>query len=197
VSRIATPSTPPPAAPAARFRRILRRLGRTFVHLLAIVGFVTLVRPFLFDLTPLASGSMSPTLKGDQNSGDWVLAEKVSYWFRAPRRWEVVEFRDREGLKIMKRVIAFPGESVAVKNNALQVDGQSVQKPAGTAAVKYYPYGNLNGGKPFAVTEGYYVLGDDSVDSDDSRFEGPVPPQRVSARAWLIVWPPSRMGWVR
>ena len=44
---------------------------------------------------------------------------------------------------------------------------------------------------------GYYVLGDDLKDSDDSRFNGPVPADRIMGRAWLIVWPMKRLGWVR
>jgi signal peptidase I len=181
----------------SRRRRVLRWFWRFTVALFAIIGFVTVVRPLLFDLTPLASGSMAPTLQGDSHGGDWVLAEKVSYRFRSPRRWEVVEFNDEEGIQIMKRVVALPGETVAIQNNRLQVNGQAADPPAGTARVKYYAYGNLMGGKAHPVGDGYYVLGDDSIDSQDSRFDGSVTASRVRARAWFIVWPPSRMRWVR
>jgi signal peptidase I len=167
------------------------------VYSLAVVGLVTLVRPLLFDVTPLASGSMSPTLQGDERGGDLVLAEKVSYWFREPRRWDVVEFKDSNGIQIMKRVMGMPGEYLAVKDRHVEVNGQALVTPKGVAAVRYYPYGNLIGGKAYEVKGGYYVLGDDSADSEDSRYEGPVERKQIRARAWLIVWPPSRMGWVR
>src|SRR5689334_21928171 len=89
----APPASSASAAPPARPRkRILRRLWRFTVTIFALIGLFSVLRPFLFDITPLASGSMSPTLQGDENGGDWVLAEKVTYWFRDPRRWEVVEF---------------------------------------------------------------------------------------------------------
>ena len=42
-----------------------------------------------------------------------------------------------------------------------------------------------------------YVLGDDSKDSADSRYDGPVPPDIVRGRVWLIVWPPERISFVR
>jgi len=58
-------------------------------------------------------------------------------------------------------------------------------------------YGNLTEGKPVPCGDGYYVLGDDLKDSDDSRFNGPVPPHRILGRAWLIVSPRNRFGWVR
>ena len=141
---------------------------------------------------------MSPTLKGDSfHNGDWILTEKLNYWLRAPRRWEVVTFRNKEGSQIMKRVIGLPGETVAIRDRRLQVDGETLIRPPTVPIVKYYAYGNLFRGKPAACGDGYYVLGDDSKDSQDSRFEGPLDPDHITGRAWLIVWPPERMGWVK
>jgi signal peptidase I len=136
---------------------------------------------------------MSPTLQGDEHSGDWVLAEKITYRFRKPRRWEVVEFTNYEGLQLMKRLAAFPGESLAIKDHQLQINGTPAAPPN---PITYYPEGNLTAGKTFHVANGYYVLGDDSIDSQDSRYDGPVPPKKIRARALLILWPPSRIGFV-
>ena len=44
--------------------------------------------------------------------------------------------------------------------------------------------------------DGYFLLGDDSADSWDSRYEGPFERWRVRGRAWLIVGPSGRRGWV-
>jgi signal peptidase I len=198
IEAAAAPTTIPRAATPGRrpfLRGMLRRAWRFTIGFLAIIGLVTVLRPFLFDLTPLVSGSMSPTLMGDKFSGDWVLAEKVSYYFRKPRRGEVIEFRGDDGLKIMKRVMAFPGETIAVEKNRVKVNGTDIEPPPGAAHVKYYGYGNLN--RPYSVPYGYYVLGDDSADSEDSRYEGPVREEQVRGRAWLIVWPLGRFGWVR
>jgi hypothetical protein len=40
------------------------------------------------------------------------------------------------------------------------------------------------------------VLGDDSKDSQDSRWEKPVEPDLMNGRPLLIVWPLSRLGFV-
>lgn len=180
-----------------RWRRMLRRGWRGVVAALAVVGFITIVRPFVFDLTPIISASMSPALQGDARRGDWILAEKLTYLLRTPRRWEVVEFYDQDGLKIMKRVAALPGESIAIQDHRIQINGQFVPPPEGAAPVKYFAYGSLAGGRSHAVEAGYFVLGDASADSQDSRYDGAVAMNRIRARAWLIVWPPSRVGWVR
>jgi signal peptidase I len=42
-----------------------------------------------------------------------------------------------------------------------------------------------------------FVLGDDRLNSNDSRFGlGFVPVDKVVGRAFAIVWPPSRVGWI-
>ena len=49
---------------------------------------------------------------------------------------------------------------------------------------------------PAECGDGYFVLGDDTRDSQDSRFEGPVERRRIVGRVWLRIWPPRRIGWV-
>jgi len=131
------------------------------------------------------------------DNGDRVITEKVTRWFRAARRWEVITFTNAGGEKRMKRVAGLPGESVQIlQPGELLIDGKPVDMPA-SLNPKFLRYGNLMDGKPVPCGEGYYVLGDDLKDSDDSRFNGPTPADRILGRAWLIVWPWSRFGFVR
>jgi signal peptidase I len=172
-------------------------LLRLIEHGFAALGLLFLVYHLGFDLSVMASPSMSPALRGTSaEPGDWVLAERISYLFRRPRRWEVVAFRNNGGTNVMKRVVGLPGEAVSLADNCVVVNGSAAARPASIAGVKYYAYGNLARNKPAACGDGYYVLGDDSQDSEDSRFEGPVGPDRIRGRAWLIVWPLSRIGFV-
>ncbi|HYF50500.1 MAG TPA: hypothetical protein VEJ63_13905, partial [Planctomycetota bacterium] len=60
----------------------------------------------------------------------------------------------------------------------------------------YYPIGRLAYENATDVGSGYFVLGDDSRDSQDSRFEESVDPESLCGRPWLIVWPLSRFGFV-
>jgi hypothetical protein len=50
--------------------------------------------------------------------------------------------------------------------------------------------------KSAACGAGYYVLGDCSADSDDSRYNAPVRPDQLIGRAWLILAPGGRRGFV-
>jgi signal peptidase I len=187
-----------PAGPApGRARRIFRRALRWTERFLALCGLVLLTYHLGFNLSAMSSGSMGPTLQGtNAHNGDWVLTEKVSYWFRKPRRWEVVTFLSDEGSQIMKRVAGLPGERVRLRDDRVVVDGAEPPRPGSLAALRHYPYGSLYRGAEAACGDGYFVLGDDSADSLDSRYEGPVKPASVIGRAWLIVWPPERAGLV-
>jgi signal peptidase I len=140
---------------------------------------------------------MAPTLQGiGAFGGDWVLTEKVTYWFRNPRRWEIVRFLQRDGYTVMKRVAGLPDETVGINDFHVQIDGRELPFPDQLSFIKYYDYGNIGRDRTVKCDGGYFVLGDDSVDSLDSRYEGVLPSNRVQGRVWMILWPPKRIGFV-
>jgi signal peptidase I len=153
---------------------------------------------FSLDLSVVVSPSMAPTLQGTSvDNGDRVITEKLSLRFAGPRRWDVITFINPAGEKRTKRVAGLPGENVQmVDPGELLINGVRVEPPP-WLDLKYLRYGNLIDGKPITCGDGYYVLGDDLKDSDDSRFNGPVPAKRTLGRAWLILWPFSRFGFIR
>lgn len=178
-------------------RSLARAVMRWTVRGFAVFGAIVAIYWLTLDISVVVSPSMSPTLQGTSvDNGDRVVTEKVSYWFRAPRRWEVITFTNAVGEKRMKRVAGLPGENVQMLTlRELLIDGQPIEIPP-SLNNKYLRYGNLKDGKPLPCGDGYYVLGDDLRDSDDSRFNGPTPATHVVGRAWLIVWPFARFGFV-
>lgn len=178
----------------SRVRRAFRLVERGF----AVFGVLCLLYVLTIDVSTITSSSMSPALQGKNvDDGDRVVTEKVTRWFRQPRRWEVIAFTRDDGVELMKRVVGLPGETVQLsEDRQLLIDGKPVEMPPGLDR-KYLKFGNLFEGNPVPCGEGYYVLGDDLKDSDDSRFNGPVKPGRLIGRAWLIVSPRDRFGFVR
>jgi len=170
---------------------MIRRGLRWTERFLALVGLLFLVYFTGFNLSSMTTPSMAPELE----CGDWILTEKISGWFFTPDRWEVMTFRDKEGMQLMKRVVGLPGETVSIPDvGRLVISGKPMEAPSG---LRYLPAGNVANGRTAEAGEGWYVLGDEVRDSLDSRFEGPVPKSRVVGRAWLRLWPPSRFGIVR
>ena len=112
----------------SRPRRIVRWLLRLTVRLLAVFGLLTAIYLACFRYSRMTSPSMSPTLQGDNwEDGDRVLTEKVSFWFRQPRRWEVITVRSRDGMVVMKRVVGLPGEAVQMlRHGEILIDGRQI-----------------------------------------------------------------------
>lgn len=188
-------STP---APVRGKPRLLRSFARRLRDLLAIFGGAVIVYHFTFLVSRIVSSSMSPTLQGThQSPGDWVLSEKLSYRFRRPRRWELIQFYNDEGMLIVKRVVGLPGETISLQNGTAMINGVEVRPPTKLSFLYYYQFGPYaHSGKQTECGDGYFLLGDDSKDSQDSRFDGPLSPEKIVARPLLIASPRSRFGWV-
>src|SRR5437763_1949025 len=140
-------------------------------HLLAGVGLCYLVGHFTFQITAMTSGSMAPTLQGTTyDNGDRVALEKVTHWFRSPRRWEIYFFYEPDGTPVAKRIVALPGEKIAIRKNRVYINGTELKPPEELKFLKYYDYGDLGCGREADCGSGYYMLGDDSEDSMDSRY---------------------------
>ncbi len=187
------------SAPPTRGRRVARRAARAAVHVLAAVGAWSLVYHGFFEASTLTTGSMAPALLGAEGGRpDTILIEtRLTAGDAPPRRFQLVAFRDREvGVLVAKRVVAFGGETLSVRLGGLVVDGVAYPAPPGAGRGRgYLAAGNLARGRDFVVPPGHvYLLGDDSVDSCDSRFDGPLPVERVHGRVLARVWPLDRLG---
>ena len=131
----------------------------------------------------------------------------------APRRGDVVVFEDPKGSgeNLVKRVAAVAGDRVALRDNVVLVNGEEVARRAldegcsmedGTPCQRYleesgehrYRVQQIEDRVPYTsreitVPEGRcFVLGDNRDDSNDSRFWGFVPYERLRGRASFILW---------
>jgi signal peptidase I len=203
-----TLSMPRPAEQEAH-GSFLRELPILFIVALAVA---IVLKTFVVQAFFIHSGSMEPTLE----PGDRVLVQKVVY---GPDRGDVIVFSDPLGRPgpdrgivggfvhwlssslgierpehedFIKRVIGLPGETVELRDGRLFVDGVRIHQPYLRGAVDTREYG------PVRVPQrALFVLGDNRMNSNDSRFGlGFVPVDRVVGRAIAIVWPASRVGWI-
>jgi signal peptidase I len=178
-------------------RQRVHRLLRWAEHLLAAIGLCFLVYHLCFEITVMTTDSMAPTLLGiSYDNGDRILVEKITRRFRPPKRWEIYFFYNEEGTAVAKRVVGLPGEKVSIKNKCICINGVPIDLPARLKDRKYYPFGNLSAGREVDCGPGYYLLGDDSRDSYDSRFIGPIKRHQLRGRVWCILYPFSRFGFL-
>ncbi|MFI0959983.1 signal peptidase I [Streptomyces sp. NPDC021080] len=135
---------------------------------------------FLVEPVRVESTSMEPTL----SAGDHLLVDDRAYRGAPPRRGDLVVF-DESGATLVKRVVAVAGDTVAIEDGVLEVDGRAVEEPAvDPKTVDGMYYG------PARVPDGtVFVLGDNRRHSVDSRQFGPVPVTKVTGRVILRWWP--------
>lgn len=165
-----------------------------FVMLLvAFVLVFGFVRPVVAAPFFVGSGSMEPTLHGCSGCvNDRVLINKLFYDTTDPERGDIVLFDDPAGgdEPLTKRAVGLPGDTLALQDGALLVNGEPQDEPYLSPDARTTPdFG------PTRVPEGhFFMMGDNRNSSVDSRSYGPVPEEAVIGSALVRFWPPGRIG---
>ena len=135
---------------------------------------------------------MVPTLE----DGDQLIADKVTYRFRDPERFDIIIFpyQYAEKTYFIKRIIGLPGERVRIdEQGKIYINGKVLEEHYGLEQM-------VNPGLAAEeITLGddeYFVLGDNRNVSEDSRYPdvGNIKRKDIIGRAWLRIYPFSRFG---
>ncbi|MDD3087543.1 MAG: signal peptidase I [Candidatus Omnitrophica bacterium] len=163
-----------------------------------------IIRPFVIQAFKIPTGSMRPTLL----EGDLILVNKFIYGakvpftkmrlpgFREPARGDVIVFIYPEDTKkdFIKRLVGLPNETVEIKSGTIYINDKPLLDPAFNKRYYYNRGDFMNEGEKITVPEdSYFVLGDNSGSSKDSRYWGFVPKDNVLGVAVAIYWPPLRI----
>lgn len=193
--------------------------NRGFVVFLLCFGFL---RTAVADWNPIPSGSMRPTLL----EGDVVFVNRLAFDAKIPLtdisvarladpvRGDVVTFSSPiDGTRLIKRIVAVPGDVVRMRDEVLFVNGEAaqytelaaatevmgdVQLPAIRATeriagsrrtVQFLPptAARRSFGPVRLGADEYFMLGDNRDNSEDSRFIGPVQRSLLIGRAHHIL----------
>jgi signal peptidase I len=163
-----------------------------------------IIRTFVIQAFKIPTGSMEPTL----HVGDAILVNKFLYgaripftpWklpaIRQPASGDIIVFIYPEDPKkdFIKRLVAKGGETVEIRNGTIYINDVQITNPAFDGRYYYNKgeFGDFN--KKIVVPEGsYFVLGDNSFTSQDSRYWGFVPEKNIRGKAIIIYWPLNRL----
>lgn len=147
---------------------------------------------FVAQRTDVNGTSMVPTLE----DGDQLIADKVTYRFRDPERFDIIIFpyQYAEKTYFIKRIIGLPGERVRIdEQGKIYINGKVLKEHYGLEQM-------VNPGLAAEeITLGddeYFVLGDNRNVSEDSRYPdvGNIKRKDIIGRAWLRIYPFSRFG---
>ncbi len=156
-----------------------------------------IIRTFIVQAFKIPTGSMHPTLI----EGDRILVNKFIYKFRKPKRGDVIVFIAPVDKKkdFIKRLVGLPGENLKISNGTVLINDKAVGKDSVIRERYYYNRGEF-GKRGEAVRipqDAYFVLGDNSISSRDSRYWGFLPKKYLIGKAFLIYWPPTRIRLIK
>ena len=163
-----------------------------FRDLMLSVLIAVLVILFLYRPVKVEGTSMMPSLYDQER----LFINQFSYKFGLGdiKRGDTVVFWFPEDTakSYIKRVIGLPGDTVAVEDGYVIVNGKKLVE-------NYVPldYRDDREYRPHTVPANeYFVLGDHRIASNDSRAWGFVPRNYIYGKAVFVFWPPERMGTV-
>ena len=172
----------------------------------AVPGFFSgQVRDHGFQAFYIPAQGMRPNLL----PGDYVLANKRALRQRDPQPGEVVVLRDPSNpeQRLVKRVVAGPGDRVAVQGGRVRINGGEIAYRPGAedglyeklGAVEYRIEASEGGDasrEVLVLADHFYVLGDNRANSRDSRQFGPVRREALVG-AVFYVYMPADFSWAR
>ena len=208
-----------------RVKKYLHRFWKEWrIPLLFIVFVVIPVKSSLADWNWVPTGSMNPTIL----EGDLIYVDKIAYDLRIPltmhrlAKWSdpkrgdiVICFSPEDGVRLVKRVIGQPGDTIEMRNNTLFLNGESVgytkigrdytELLSGKRRVRcILAIEDLDGVAhtvmstpsiqamrsfgPVTVPQGsYFVMGDNRDSSRDSRYFGFVDRESIVGKAKVVI----------
>ena len=128
--------------------------------------------------------------QGADTSACGVAGEGPNYDGPRSRRPCSTPTPQRSDATFIKRVVAGPGDTIAVRHGHVIRNGRGVREPyALTCRQPACELGALT-----IPAGSFFLMGDNRGNSDDSRYWGPIPKSWIIGRAFFAYWPTGRIG---
>lgn len=151
---------------------------KELIPYIVIIIAVLLIRTFIMTPVNVDGDSMNNTLY----NGDIMILKKLDKNYE---RNEIVVFK-RNNDRLIKRVIALPGEKVKCVSGIIYVDNVEYEDKFANGKTGDFEEVKLDSNE-------YFVLGDNRGNSLDSRFFGPVREDQILGTTNLIIFPFNRI----
>jgi signal peptidase I len=167
---------------------------RDTITVLVVAAVIILVLQFVIQKFVVEGSSMNFTL----HDGQQLLVNKIVYRFHEPERGDIIVFHppiEIDEDDFIKRIIGLPGEKVVITNGKV-----IIQKTDGSLMELDEPYITRQANRDYEgniIPEGeYFVMGDNRVNSSDSRTGWTLEREDIIGKAWISVWPVGDWGLV-
>ena len=159
-------------------KETMLNIAKEIIPYAIILIVVILIRTFLVTPIRVNGPSMDTTLK----DGEIMILNKLG----KPEKGKIVVV-NIESDKIIKRVIATPGDSVYCKDGVVYVNDKALKE-------NYTSSDTADFKKVYLKDDEYFVMGDNRKVSMDSRTFGPVNKKQILGTTNLILFPISKKG---
>jgi signal peptidase I len=175
------------------------------VTIVGAVAIVLAIKAWVVNPYRIPSSSMEPTLHcavpGDDceaRFSDRVLANRLIYHFRDPKRTDIIVFNTPAraveecgaGGTFVKRLIGLPGETFSMRRGTVYINGKPLSEPY----IKKSRRGTDTQPPRKVPPDHYLFLGDNRTHSCDSRQWGTVPRDSLIGKVFAVYWPPNRIS---
>ena len=179
---------------------MLKKLSSFFLDIIEVLVFAIAIFLFVYLLVlqphKIKGQSMDPNFA----NGEYLLTDKITYRLRQPKRGDVIVFEapGANGEEFIKRIIATPGEKIYLHEGNIFINGLKLIEPYLSESL-YTSSGNfLREDSEIVIPENhYFVMGDNREASSDSRTWGLIDKQKITGKAWVIYWPPDKVGSIK
>lgn len=182
--------------------RVLKSASGFFLDLVetSVIGLSFFLIVYLFFMQPhqVNGKSMVPTFQ----SGDYLLTDKISYKTGNPQRGDVIVFHappeagcpTGTGCDFIKRILAVPGETVAVHDGNVYINGKKIEENYIPSDFETLPGKFITGRTVTIGPDEYFAVGDNRSHSSDSRVWGPVNRSEIVGKAFFRYFPLKDIG---
>jgi signal peptidase I len=173
----------PAALPMASRAPWLRRFAFDVARGMLLIAVLNL---FVLQVSIVRGHSMQPSL----HDGDRLVVDRLAYTMTDVARFDVVVLRYPRDphMDFVKRVVALPGERVAIVDGRVRVNGVALQEDFA------HVEDHADMRELLVPKDHYFVLGDNRPVSCDSREFGLVESEMLRGKVRARFWPPARMG---
>lgn len=153
--------------------------------IVVVIILLTLCHFFVATISIVDGVSMEPNFR----NGEYLIINRYQYNFGEPNRGDAVVLKfpgDPEHKKYIKRIVGLPGERVQIKDSKILINGQVLNEDYIPASVPTLAEKNIDQVLP--VNE-YFIVGDNRLNSNDSRIWGTAGRDFLIGKAWFQIFP--------
>ncbi len=173
------------------FKKFLASVWEVLEVVLVSAVVVLLIRQFIAQPFLVQGASMEPNFY----DGNYLVVDELTYRFSEPQRGDVIVHRYPKDPKtfFIKRIIGIPGDKVIVRKNEVKVFNKGVEIFLNE---KYLPKDTfmIGGVEAQLGPDQYFVMGDNRMNSLDSRSWGPLDRKYIIGLVRFRALPVGELG---